>query len=157
MEPFKIRSGEGDMALSVAREIFGSPSEVSVGPNTTSMTWRFYEDVVEVGLSLSYFHGNDTVDISFSTSVIRDDQTLCGVYRPGSTRDKLVIFVERVRKPWSEWEEEEVMEKPMWICLFKEQTGSSTPAMENMMAMLSFEDPDNVWVKRHYGRKPLKG
>lgn len=42
------------------------------------------------------------------------------------------------------------MENPVWMALHKEETGGSTPAIETKMTMLSFERPDDPWVKRYF-------
>jgi hypothetical protein len=155
IEPFKVRKGEGHACLEVARRIIGQPSDVtSTGsPETISMSWHFYEDVVEVSMSLTHHVGTDHMEISKNAMAIKTDQTLCGVYMPGSSDNKLEKFVESVRKPWTEWTQEEIMESPMWVCLYRDAGNTPSDAMENMMHMLSFESPKDKWVRRYFGKE----
>lgn len=154
MDPFKVRPGEGKACLEVARHILGQPVDVlhEIGPpEKISMHWHFYEDIVEVGISITHHQDSDHLIISKEDRRIRENQTLCGVYNPGCSLSKLEKFVETVRKPWNEWTEEEVMENPMWVCLYREGGNEPTPAMESMMHMLSFQDSNEKWVRRWFG------
>jgi hypothetical protein len=152
MEPFKVRKGEGHACLEVARHLLGQPADIThkAQPETITMSWHFYEDVVEVFLSLTHHFGTDHFEISKNAAAVKNDQTLCGVYTPGSSDKRLRRFVESVRKPWEEWSEEEIMEQSMWVCLYKEAGNTPSDAMESMMHMRSFETPDDRWVRRYF-------
>lgn len=153
--PFKIRKGEGNACLEVARSLFGQPSDIthSHQPETIIMSWHFYEDVVEVGISMAYHVGTDHIEVNKNSSALKADQTLCGVYMPGSSDRKLENFIDSVSKPWTEWTCEEIMESPMWVCLYREAGNAPSDEMENMMHMLSFESPEDKWVRRYFGKE----
>ena len=56
----------------------------------------------------------------------------------------------KAKKPWREWSEEEIMENPMWVCFHMEETGKTSDKAHTMMAMESYRDPSNKWVKRYF-------
>jgi hypothetical protein len=155
IEPFKVRKGEGHACLEVARSLFGQPSDITHRnqPEMITMYWHFYEDIVEVGLSVTHYFGTDRMEVSQSMAATKLDQTLCGIHMPGSSHKKLLRLVESVRKPWEEWAEEEIMEQPMWVCLYRDAGNTPSDAMESMMHMLSFESPKDKWVRRYFGKE----
>ena len=157
LNPFKIRPGKDGACLDVARQIFGEPVdsiiEYHIEKRKTSLLWHFYEDIVEANLWISHWHETNFVEISFSEKRMLEDMTICGRYSPNSTKEKLRKFVEAVKKPWPEWGADEIMSDPMWICFYKEEGNEPTPAMENMMHMLSFQRPEDKWVKRYFGKR----
>jgi len=150
LQPFKPRPDLD--ALSVAQEMFGQPQEVtgSTDPPRTEMLWHFYDDHYEVTLLISQLGSGGVVDITFSSAAIRPEDTLFGQYTPGRAQERLKIFIESVRKPWSLWTEQEIEDNPMWICLYREAGHDPTPAMENRMVMESYAEPDSRWVKRYF-------
>lgn len=152
MDPFKLKIGSNP--LKAAKKIFGEPQEIhfSNHPSRTEMGWRMHDHFVETELTVSYAAGSDTVQISISYRAMDSNMMVLEFNILDSTRDKLERFVESVKKPWSEWGECEIMESPVWMALHREETGESTPAIETKMVMLSFETPDDTWVKRYFGK-----
>jgi hypothetical protein len=59
-------------------------------------------------------------------------------------------FVRLAKHPWEDWSEEEVMVDPMWVCLRMEETGETSETAHAMMAMESYRNPSNKWVKRYF-------
>lgn len=147
LAPFKIRPGSEP--LEEAKRVFGPPYEVHMSTLSlsTELGWRIHGDGVCTDLTLTHREGCETLGISMRHSF--SDSAW-----PGPTvvsfRDRLERFVESVRKPWGEWEEGEIMESPVWMTLHREDTGGSTPAIETRMVMLSFEKPEDPWVKRYF-------
>jgi len=143
--PFKAKPNP----MEVARHIFGEPVEVchSNFHPTTSMTWVSHEGGVTARAQVAGTSGRETLDVSVTVEFpeygLDQDQPL-------ETMGRLEQFVSQVRKPWEHWTEEEVMEDPMWVCLYKEQNGDPTPAMHAMMAMESYARPNNKWVRRYF-------
>lgn len=153
MYPFKIAKGS-DIAK-VARDFFGNPSQEThmsdtVGlPSTTEIAWHFYDDSAEVNLSMTQ-KGDEILNIDISRRKIESDYTICGHYSPGNTINKLKKFIDVVSKPWEEWTDEEIMEHPAWIAMYKEHTGRATDEMESRMVMESYKDPNDKWVKKYF-------
>jgi hypothetical protein len=81
------------------------------------------------------------------------DQTICGAYMVGYSEKKLRRFVDSVSKPWTEWTHDEIMESPMWVCLYKRAGNQPSCAMENMMHMLSFKSPEDKWVRKYFEKE----
>lgn len=155
LAPFKIRPGSEP--LEEAKRIFGTPHEVYVSEPTmnTELRWRIYDYGLDTELTISHREGSEALDISMchraTDAAFEGDARGSGVAREGLKR-----FVESVRKPWGEWGEREIMENPVWMALHKEETGGSTPAIETKMVMLSFERPDDHWVKRYFRFKSCR-
>lgn len=154
VSPFKIRKGTGLSCAEIAKEIFGLPSWLSQSisfPETMTLRWNFYEDgPMEVELSISFFADGESMDISRSFRTLGEDHTLCGIHKPGKSEERLRLFIETVKKPWRDWSDEEIMEKPMWVCLYAQDGQKPTPAMDAMMHMISFSEPENPWVRMYF-------
>lgn len=147
LAPFKIRPGSDP--LEEAKRVFGTPHEVHVSTLTlnTELGWRIYEGGVETELTLTHREGCETLGISLRHSVPAATRRGSAAV---SLRDGLERLVESVRKPWEDWTEEEIMESAYWMALHREDTGTSTLAIETKMVMLSFDKPDDPWVKRYF-------
>lgn len=151
LDPFKVRRGEIDKSIAAAIRVFGQPTNLSHGYTSAEANWHFYDEgLIEYNLEIGFYNESDTLHMNIRAQRTREDQTLCGNVVGKSTKTLVRRFVEEVRKPWDEWTEDEIMERPMWVCLYKEAGNEPAPAMENMMAMLSFQSPDDKWVKRYF-------
>jgi hypothetical protein len=147
--PFKTKPVPNPMEM--ARLIFGDPVEVcysNLHP-TTKMKWVFEEGAATARVQVAGTTGNDSLDIHFSLE-FSEQLVPVSPHCPPEAIGKLERFVGLVRKPWEQWTEEEIMENPMWVCLYKEQNGDPTPAMHAMMAMESYARPNNKWVRRYF-------
>lgn len=153
MNPFKIRSGVDPLELAV--EMLGQPLsmdslfDINRGEIRT-FEWRIYDDMFVTNLILDYRVGSDVVGIDVKMEYQNPDHTMFGTFQKGSTRNKVLEFVKLVRKPWTEWTEDEILSDLAWIALYKEDTGISTDTMISRMVMESYRDPSNKWVKRYF-------
>jgi len=147
--PFKLKMGRDP--LEVAKEILGEPFEVMVSTMDpwTRMRWVFREGEATVSLEVSHAAGAETMDMTV-THEFPEERVAPAQRIYEESFGRLKRFVSVVRKPWDQWTEDEVMEDPMWICLYKEQNGPPTPAMHAMMAMESYARPNNKWVRRYF-------
>lgn len=155
LEPFKVRKGGLGEAMETASRLFGHPTEVSQKQGHCEMRWHFYDDLLlEYGLDMGFHKDSELVSMTIQVTNTATDQTLFGPVLTGkNTQKRIEEFVEAAKKPWEEWSEAEIMEAPMWVHLYRRDGNEPTPAMENMMAMLSFQSPDNIWVKKYFGGK----
>lgn len=155
MVPFKIAKGS-DIAK-VTRDFFGKPTQETLmsGPDgqhhSTEIQWHFYDSNSEINLSMTHLVEGETLSINITRRELDIDNTMCGHYSPGNTTERLNKFFKVVSKPWDEWTEEEIMEHPSWITLYRENTGKYTEAMNSRMVMESYKDPNDKWVKRYFG------
>lgn len=162
MSPFKIRPGLDPFEIAV--EFLGTPMNVSFDqglnrPASRTMDWHFYDNGAENTLSILHMDGSEQIEVNLSARRLEEDTTLCGYYVSGSNvcghqvfgpSNKIKKFLEDVRKPWNEWTEEEIMESPTWICMYKEDTGRSTETMHSKMVMESYKNPENKWIRRYF-------
>lgn len=154
LEPFKVRRGEAADAIAAAIRAFGQPTDFTQGWTSAKVRWRFYDDgLIEYGLDIDFHDHSDTISMQLEARRTSEDQTVCGPIVGKSTERLIKRFVEEIRKPWGEWSEEEIMEGPMWVHMYIRDGNPPTKAMENMMAMLSFQRPDDKWVKRYFRRE----
>lgn len=152
LEPFKVRRGRIKEAMDAAVETFGQPVETSATDKTHGMRWHFYDEMLlEYGLEIGFF-SEGLISMTIQVRNTATDQTLFGPVIAGKSTHRLIEdFVGLARKPWAEWGEEEIMADPMWVHMYKRDGNEPTRAMENMMAMLSFQSPNNIWVRKYFG------
>jgi hypothetical protein len=62
---------------------------------------------------------------------------------------------ELLRSEWKGWTLDELRRNPCWAFYYAKDVckGRLPEALDNMMTMLSFQEPDNPWVKRYFGTK----
>lgn len=60
-----------------------------------------------------------------------------------------------LRSEWKGWKLDELRRNPCWAFYYAKDVckGRLPDPLHNMMTMLSFQDPDNPWVKRYFGTK----
>lgn len=151
LEPFKVRKGRAYEALEAAIRSFGQPSEITRWASKSVARWHFYDSsLFRYGLEIVFDDLSDTLSMQMEIANTKPDETICGQVLAGETSQKVLDFVEEVRKPWGEWSEEEIMESPMWVCMYRRDGNPPTRAMDNMMHMFSFKDPGNLWVKMYF-------
>lgn len=155
--PLKVRADINP--LHVALEIFGSPIRKSInwGPvgGEECWGWSLVEEGLQTELELEWTEGR-RLSINISTAASWHLPYARYEEPPRTTLKKLEDFARSIRKPWEEWNEEEVMEEPMWVCLRMEETGTTTPESHTMMVMESYKNPDDQWVKRYFRNSPEK-
>ena len=66
---------------------------------------------------------------------------------------KIKSFVHEVKKPWSEWTEDEIISSPEWIMIYSEENTRVTEKMHAAMVMYSYSDPEAV--KKYFKDRPL--
>lgn len=150
IEPFKLRI-DGEKALEIAVQMFGGPTSVSAGWNFKEMHWKKYEGRSEVELEIR--HVGEMKNLAINLTVSDADE----YSRPKETLRKLESFINYVKKPWEMWSEDEILEDPMWICLYREETGLASQAMLNKMTMESYLKPQDQWIKRFFGTVQVCG
>lgn len=150
--PFKIKPGLNP--LKEAKRVFGPPHEIHSSQQTSSteLGWRLHDFSMEADLTISYTEGGEHLGITLNYRSARTGVGSGAAQRENSVTERLARLVNLVKKPWEDWTEHEIMESPVWMALHREETGSSTPAIETKMVMLSFEKPDDSWVKRYFGK-----
>ena len=154
LDPFKVRRGDMGQCIAAAIRMFGQPAELTQGWTSAEVRWHFYdESLIEYVLQIRFHNESETLSMKLEAHRTREDQTLCGAIVKKSTKRLIKEFIEEVRKPWSEWTEEEIMKGAMWVCLYRDEGNDPTPAMDNMMHMLSFQRPEDNWVRRYFGRR----
>lgn len=60
-----------------------------------------------------------------------------------------------LRSEWRGWTVDELRRNPCWAFYYAKDVckGRLPETLDNMMTMLSFQDPDNTWVKRYFKTK----
>lgn len=78
---------------------------------------------------------------------ICEDPSRAAAYAKGLARDQ-----------WQGWTLEELGRNPCWCFYYAKDVckGRLPEALDNMMTMLSFQDPDNHWVKRYFKTKKYR-
>lgn len=78
---------------------------------------------------------------------IFDDYKKAEAYAKGLDRDQ-----------WQGWTLEELGRNPCWCFYYAKDVckGRLPEVLDNMMAMLSFQNPDNPWVKRYFKTKKYR-
>lgn len=156
LDPFKIRRGGVKEAIESAKRAFGTPVEASqhLG-GKIELKWHFYDErLLEYNMEIGFQEESDSVSVSLTIEDTKVDQTIWGAVLKGvpPTR-RLIEFVSEVKKPWAEWDDEEIMESLTWIALYNEEMGKSTSEMHNRMVLESFSRPEDPWVKRYFNNK----
>lgn len=158
IEPFKLRM-DGEKALKIATEMFGNPVSVSFGNNFREIHWKMYEGRSEIEFELHHFNESHMLDMKFSVDHVAFEygdsiDKINKHYGPVKTLKKIESFTNYVKKPWEQWSEKEILESPMWICLYSEETGKTSQAMLNKMTMESYLKPQDQWIKRFFKKRP---
>jgi hypothetical protein len=148
VRPFKLKEnlvGDSDKILFIAEKYFGKPSSKNCrwddpvrGP-CLSADWRG-----DWWLSISHFLGEETIKIEF-----RWGNRLLE-YEHESI--KIQSFVNDVKKPWSEWTEDEIISSPEWLMIYSEDN-VLTEKMHSAMVMYSYQDSGSV--KKYFNNRPL--
>jgi len=163
IEPFKIKNEFtiNYKALSLAQEIFGTPSDGCIHLFNSSLSqpkyecesnWKFYDHESIVNLTIVQIHDKDIIELTISKQEIYGDQTISinvKDYVP-DWKYKLKKFIDSVKKPWNEWTEEEIMSDPMWIYFFWKSNRSISEKFHNAMVLLSYEKNQNNYIKRYF-------
>ena len=165
MNVFKVREGVDPTCL--ASEVFGGSgasliswdTDINLSPRLCKdyYTWQLLGLGGKGEISMEWCEELRSLSISVSvTAAVRvrsvlPPRTKTEVESFASETYSLVEkFTKAVKKPWEDWSEEEVMADPMWVCLRMEETGETSETAHAMMAMESYRDPSNKWVKRYF-------
>ena len=141
---------DGEKAIKIATEMFGSPSSMSAGWNFKEMLWKMYEGRSEIEFEIRYVNESQSLDMNLR---VDHSDVIDEYYSPQKTLKRIESFTNYVRKPWEQWSESEIMESPMWICLYSEETGNASQAMLNKMTMESYLSPQDQWIKRFFEKR----
>ena len=148
---FKLKENlvsDSDKILYMAEKYFGKPNNKNCrwddpvrGP-CLSAEWKG-----GWWLSISHFLGEETIKIEFrwgNRFLEYEHEQI-----------KIHSFVNDVKKPWSEWTEDEIISSPEWIMTYLEDNGRVTEKMHAAMVMHSYNDPEAV--KKYFKDRPLIG
>jgi hypothetical protein len=154
LNPYKPRLAfaEARLFLTEAEGLFGRPEYWHVVDGAKAISWQFLGDYQTVDLSIR--HRPDMIEVSYALNGIRADDTMVGKIMYDWDK-RLSSLKERVAKPWDEWTEDEVLESPMWTCLYAE-SGGTFESLETAMVMYSYGNPSDPWVKRYFEWKSLR-
>lgn len=138
MSPFKLKKKyvKFNDLFSATRHYFGD----LIAHGEEGIEWKF-EDVYL--LRVNHIDGEEVPNISITEHGSSEDLTFEKL--PAVAKD----FINEVKKPWSEWLDEEFFEEPMWIFLLS-QDGELPEKFHNYMAMASYEFPENYWIKKYF-------
>jgi len=178
ISPFKLKKEyiENNEVLKLAQDIFGTPSEIlatrwdyaddtfangipaCTPGEKTVYYWRFYGNTSVCYLTISHKLNDEFVGIEIIENSFSEDNTISvniNEYVP-DWKDKLKKLIKAIKKPWSDWEEKEIISSPMWIYYFFCENRIVPDHYRNAMVMFSYENPDNLWVKRYFDEQNKK-
>lgn len=147
IEPFKLSDEmrKGFAVLIVAENYFGRPlgktSTEHYGRQKIESIWHAYEPHLEITIAMNKFCDSDTLDIQI------DKREAKYGYGLNHWRESLDHFINDVKKPWSEWSQEELLE-PRWIYLYSRDNGA-TEVLHNAMVLFSYKNPSDLYVKKY--------
>lgn len=154
MRPFKLKSelvGDGIKVISLAEESFGLAHSKLFGDEYFSATWHMRYGYEFSNLTLSYSTHNDHVGIMMDFDYIGQGDGKIEAHVQSTWWTEIwESFMEKVRKPWGSWTEDEIMVSPMWCRYFLEDTGGTTDRIHTMMVMRSYENPEDTHVKGYF-------
>jgi hypothetical protein len=149
MRPFKLGSEyrKSSVLFEVADEFFGKPVSWSVG-DVSKKEWNFDAGTEYYFLEVEHRDGAEIPSINITAERMEYPGR-----RYSGFPDKLSEFINKVRKPWDEWTEEELLSDPMWI-YFLSQDSYVSEALHTAMVMWSYESLENQWIKRYFKECP---
>ena len=148
VRPFKLKEnlvGDSDKILYIAEKYFGKPNSKNCrwddrarGP-CLSADWKG-----GWWLSISHFLGEEIIKIEFQWG----DRLL--EYEHESI--KIQSFVNDVKKPWSDWTEDEIISSPKWIMIYAEENGRVSEKMHTALVLCSHNSED---IREFFKNHPL--
>lgn len=148
VKPFKLKEnlvGDSDKILYMAEKYFGKPNSKNCrwddpvrGP-CLSANWKG-----DWWLSISHFLGEETIQIEF-----RWGNRLLEYEHE---QIKIQSFVNDVKKPWSDWTEDEIISSPKWIMIYAEENGRVSEKMHTALVMSSHNSED---IREFFKNHPL--
>lgn len=149
IEPFKLSDEmrKGFAVLTVAENYLGRPLSITstehyVRQNINSI-WQAYEPYLEITITIDKLYDADTLDIQID----KREAKHFNFEEVPHWRESLDQFISDVKKPWSEWSEEELLE-PRWIYLYSRDNGA-TEVLHNAMVLFSYKNPSDPYVKKY--------
>ena len=151
MSPFKLapKYRESGILFEVAEDFFGKPVSWSVeesGSLVYKKEWNFQDEDHYYFLEVEHRDGADIPSINITSERMEYPGRR---WVPGTFPNKLSNFVNKVKKPWDEWTEEELLSDPMWI-VFLSLDGYTSDVLHSAMVLWSYERPDDPWIKRYF-------
>ena len=154
VRPFKLKEnlvGDSDKILYIAEKYFGKPNSKNCrwddpvrGP-CLSADWKAADDTEHLRwLSISHFLGEEIIKIEFQWG----DRLL--EYEHESI--KIQSFVNDVKKPWSDWTEDEIISSPKWIMIYAEENGRVSEKMHTALVLCSHNSED---IREFFKNHPL--
>jgi len=135
----------------IADGSFGRPHNRSFGDLSSSSHWMIYHQGNVVNLEIIHVFGSEQLQIKMSVDYMGDE---AGLFPSSETsawwKDLWYGFVLKVSKPWSEWTEDEIMERPLWCWQFVEAGGVPSDRIHAFMVMKSYEIPEDYEVKGYF-------
>lgn len=135
----------GFEVFEIAKNTLGQPISINYSENISGVSYEydfaFYNSrltiykpyVGELSISLKQEHSHNN-----------------------SWQIKFKEFANQVKKPWSEWSEEEILCDPMWIYFFFQSNRDIPEHFHNAMVLFSYKDIKNSWVKGYFNAKNKK-
>lgn len=156
MNPFKLapKYTNSEVLFDVADNFFGKPASWLVESSGVLIhkEWNFQDEDHYYFLEVEHKDGADILSINITSERMEYPGRR---WVPGTFPNKLSNFVNKVKKPWDEWTEEELLSSPMWI-VFLSLDGYSSDVLHSAMVMWSYERPDDPWIKRYFKEGFLK-
>ena len=153
IEPFRIREDmRGRVLFEAAKGCFGEPNMRSVVNSKTVMSWRLMDNFHQHTITIGYEDGHDSVDLHWESESFDGGNAVCvnwKTYTPSWSK-KVHDFIERIKKPWDSWTEDELLGDPMWIYFFWKANGSIPESLHSSMVLSSYESPEDEYVRRYF-------
>jgi hypothetical protein len=151
MSPFKLspKYRDSEILFEVAEDFFGAPVSWSVegdGVLIHKKEWNFQDEDHYHFLEVEHRDGADIPSINITSERMAYPGRR---WIPGTFPNRLSNFVNKVKKPWDDWTEEELLSDPMWI-VFLSLDGYTSDVLHSAMVMWSYERPDDPWIKRYF-------
>jgi hypothetical protein len=154
LEPFRLREDmrKSENLFEVARACLGDPNQHSVVNSRRVLNWIVMDNHSQHTITVGHDDGSDLLEINWEQDYFSNDNTVFVNYSTfrSDWRERVIDFIEKIKKPWVEWAEEEFLENPMWIYLFLKANGSVSDSLHSAMTLSSYENPNNEYVKRYF-------
>lgn len=159
--PFKLKKEyiEDSRVLSIAQQLLGNPSEINYEGKISLMThrlsWRFWGNESVCNLTISYKINDEFIGIEFLEDYFSSDNTISiGIndFKP-DWKSKLQELIATIKKPWSDWTDQEIISDPKWIYFYWKENREILERHHNAMVMFSYENPNSLWVKRYFNEQ----
>jgi len=148
---FKLKKEyfSGFEVFEIAKNIIGMPVNMTYdgsyinGFTSASFEWRFRNSTLTIDK-----RDRGELEIKSETTELDLEP-----FFDDSWKIKFKKFQNEVKKPWSEWAEEEILCDPMWIYFFFESNRDMPERFHNAMVLHSYQNTKNTWVKRYFNAK----